>query len=585
MAPTGSGKTAVALQAIMAAFRRGKKAVYTSPVKALSNQKYAEFKAWFASRNLNAGVTLLTGDIKIRAPPGTVAELIICTSEILRNKLVKMAGTAAVVADPAVAAVGLVGQGSASTMSDNDLQNLGYMPELGELEAYTDVMYLLERGVAYHHGGMLPILREFVELCFQQRLVKLVFATETLAVGVNMPARTVVFTQLDKPNDTGKPGHRNLRPDEFWQMAGRAGRRGLDELGYVIYSPTLSVAGLKNMASATELREMLVGAMPAATSQLSVNRPFVLRHLARGYGPEVLNKTLLADQLRRQTELLQAEMAVAVVGGGGSDALLDAARKYAKLEARLHGTSADLIGLNPKQQKAAQAELRQLLELHGERLIAAKSSIATTERLTAEIEINQSLLFRQWQEALGWLGEYGFVDEAGLLTPRGRACAAFADGHPLIIGTIIADGWLAQLSPGEICAWLCLFLKESRGNDISQSELKPPEPSAALAEVLAETDGLAEILEVELERTLMLMMLDWTTHKDIKRIAVWVDSYMLGTFVKAVMRVASYIDVVKEVLLGLGAYETHNKLDNHMDLLLGGLVTNESLYLRLADGE
>lgn len=104
-------------------------------------------------------------------------------------------------------------------------------------------------------------------------------------------------------------------------------------------------------------------------------------------------------------------------------------------------------------------------------------------------------------------------------------------------------------------------------------------------QVLAETDGLAEILEVELERTLMLMMLDWTTHKDIKRIAVWVDSYMLGTFVKAVMRVASYIDVVKEVLLGLGAYETHNKLDNHMDLLLGGLVTNESLYLRLADGE
>ena len=83
----------------------------------------------------------------------------------------------------------------------------------------------------------------------------------------------------------------------------------------------------------------------------------------------------------------------------------------------------------------------------------------------------------------------------------------------------------------------------------------------------------------------MLMMLDWTTHKDIKRIAVWIDSYMLGTFVKAVMRVASYIDVVKEVLLGLGAYETHNKLDNHMDLLLGGLVTNESLYLRLADGE
>ena len=79
--------------------------------------------------------------------------------------------------------------------------------------------------------------------------MKLVFATETLAVGVNMPARTVVFSQLDKPNDGELPGHRPLRPDEFWQMAGRAGRRGMDDVGYVVYAPTLSVAGLKNLAT------------------------------------------------------------------------------------------------------------------------------------------------------------------------------------------------------------------------------------------------------------------------------------------------------------------------------------------------
>jgi hypothetical protein len=84
------------------------------------------------------------------------------------------------------------------------------------------------KGIAYHHAGMLPILREYVELCFQARLIKVVFATETLAVGVNMPARTVVFTQLDKPDNVAGQGHRWCRPDEFWQMAGRAGRRGMD---------------------------------------------------------------------------------------------------------------------------------------------------------------------------------------------------------------------------------------------------------------------------------------------------------------------------------------------------------------------
>ena len=90
-AHTSAGKTVVALHAIAKSLAAGQRVVYTSPIKALSNQKYAEFKEWFGSRGLNAGVTLLTGDIKIRAPPGTQCELIICTSEILRNKLVKQA--------------------------------------------------------------------------------------------------------------------------------------------------------------------------------------------------------------------------------------------------------------------------------------------------------------------------------------------------------------------------------------------------------------------------------------------------------------------------------------------------------------
>jgi len=81
--------------AILQAFARGKKAVYTSPIKALSNQKFAEFTEWFRGRGVQAGVSLLTGDVKIRAAPGTQNELLICTSEILRNKLVKASGDAA----------------------------------------------------------------------------------------------------------------------------------------------------------------------------------------------------------------------------------------------------------------------------------------------------------------------------------------------------------------------------------------------------------------------------------------------------------------------------------------------------------
>ena len=98
-------------------------------------------------------------------------------------------------------------------------------------------------------------------------------------------------------------------------------------------------------------------------------------------------------------------------------------------------------------------------------------------------------------------------------------------------------------------------------------------------------DELAAMLEVELDRHLGLLMLDWCTHKDLARIACWIEPALLGTFVKAVMRVVSYIEVLKEVVLGLGFYEVHNRMDAHHDALLGGLVTNESLYLALADDQ
>ncbi|HEY9614673.1 DEAD/DEAH box helicase, partial [Allocoleopsis sp.] len=89
----------------------------------------------------------------------------------------------------------------------------------------------LYRGIAAHHAGILPAWKGLVEELFQQGLIKVVFATETLAAGINMPARTTVISTLSKRTDRG---HRLLTASEFLQMAGRAGRRGMDAIGYVV---------------------------------------------------------------------------------------------------------------------------------------------------------------------------------------------------------------------------------------------------------------------------------------------------------------------------------------------------------------
>ena len=89
----------------------------------------------------------------------------------------------------------------------------------------------LYSGVAAHHAGLLPAWKGLVEKLFQQGLIKVVFATETLAAGINMPARTTIISSISKRSDEG---HRTLNANEFLQMSGRAGRRGMDEVGHVI---------------------------------------------------------------------------------------------------------------------------------------------------------------------------------------------------------------------------------------------------------------------------------------------------------------------------------------------------------------
>ena len=104
-----------------------------------------------------------------------------------------------------------------------------YIAENPHLYGNKHIEYLLQ-GVASHHAGLLPAWKNLVEKLFQQGLIKVVFATETLAAGINMPARSTVISATSKRTDSG---HRMLTASEFLQMSGRAGRRGMDEVGYV----------------------------------------------------------------------------------------------------------------------------------------------------------------------------------------------------------------------------------------------------------------------------------------------------------------------------------------------------------------
>lgn len=145
-------------------------------------------------------------------------------------------------------------------------------PEDRTLPQILRLRELLSRGVAVHHGGLLPIMKEIVEILFAKSLVKCLFATETFAMGLNLPTRTVVFSGFRKHD--GK-NFRDLLPGEYTQMAGRAGRRGLDKVGYVI----ITNSGRDEAPPAGALKKMILGDPTKLRSQFRLTYNMILNLL------------------------------------------------------------------------------------------------------------------------------------------------------------------------------------------------------------------------------------------------------------------------------------------------------------------
>ncbi|TFK94989.1 antiviral helicase [Polyporus arcularius HHB13444] len=129
---------------------------------------------------------------------------------------------------------------------------------------------LLSRGIGVHHGGLLPIVKEVVEILFARGLVKVLFATETFAMGVNMPAKCVVFSHIRKHDGRS---FRDLNPGEYTQMAGRAGRRGLDSTGTVI------IVANDECPEQTTLQNMILGTPTKLQSQFRLTYNMILNLL------------------------------------------------------------------------------------------------------------------------------------------------------------------------------------------------------------------------------------------------------------------------------------------------------------------
>lgn len=225
------------------------------------------------------------------------------------------------------------------------MSKLSNYREYLELPEYIEIVKLLEKGIAIHHAGIMPVLREMIELLFEKGYIKLLFATETFAVGINMPTKTVIFAGLTKFNGNTM---RLLYPHEYTQMAGRAGRRGIDTVGHVIHCNDLF-----EIPTSTDYKNMLIGPPQTLTSKFKISFNLALNILAcaRETGKDNIltqftNKSLLSSDITKELnqyikeknqlmELLQSKQVQLALCRTQKDILI----KYKDIESQLQLTS------------------------------------------------------------------------------------------------------------------------------------------------------------------------------------------------------------------------------------------------------
>jgi ATP-dependent RNA helicase HelY len=323
----------------------------------------------------------------------------------------------------------------------------------------------LLKGIGVHHAGMIPVLKELVEFLFEKGLLKVVFATETLALGINMPARSVVIESIVKFNGIK---HVKLTPGQFTQLTGRAGRRGLDTIGHAVVVD-------EGRFTLDEI------------SRLSSRR---LYPLVSAFNPNynmVANLATVQDQEYVETVLNNS---------------------YKQYQINLQNTGAaervneydHQIRVIEKGLKSAKPDSKEANRLRKKHQVVSKK----LRLLNKEVKSSKTRLTSKYNQSLGVLQDMSYLkrhDNAYELTDKGDILRQLYCENELTLIEILVKNLLDDLSPAEIAAVLSSFISVSRKSQEERlnRNLIPHEASTKLGEVLYEIQEIERNVKV-LER-------------------------------------------------------------------------------------
>ena len=459
--------------------------------------------------------------------------------------------------------------------------------ELEQLASVERLRQVLPRGIAVHHAGLLPALKEVVEILFGRGLMRLLYATETFAVGINMPARSVAFHSLRKFD--GRTFDYMLRR-AYYQMAGRAGRRGMDAKGTVVTLLDMNDFDPKrvphyNIEEAEELEsqfDLSYNSVLNLRSRYNSERE-IRRVLSSNFSQFLMEGQFTAK--RRELDDLEQKLAArpdkCARGRQWQD--LEQMLRLEQEVARLEDASARRLGRNRKRTHNQAEKLHALLRQHRCRRCAdfaacraqVKEWVVLVERrkeLQEAVKESPGVIhWKEFSKKAKLLERLGYVDREGL-TPRGKF-ASQINGYELLATELMFNGIFEPLDAAG-CAALgvaCAF--EARPRITFSGTLPHVLPAAEVKQVIRRLRKLEHELgtfsEINFEERAGSLAAHWITNGDFNALTT-LTSIAEGDIIQAMRRGVDFLRQVRGAAIGFSEFRA--KLAEAMDLLYKDVV-------------
>ena len=469
------------------------------------------------------------------------------------------------------------------------------------LPEYIQIVSLLEKGVGIHHAGIMPILREMVELLFAKGYVKLLFATETFAVGINMPTKTVLFTDLNKFDGSGM---RPFYSHEYTQMAGRAGRRGIDTVGHVIH-----LTNLFHNQDLVTLKTIMKGKPQTLVSKFKISYNLLLNLISIGetdytkYAKRSMIQNDIDNELNGYFQIiqkLQSELDQMSIVLDTSKTPIPVVEEYIELKkTRLNSVN--------KKRKDAERSMQKIqnqyysVEKDVETVTKYNSKRDEIIYINDQMDVVENTLLTNITKVIDMLQTMKFIEflhetNQYKLTIKGNIASHLREIHCLIFAEYIETGKLKQFLPKEIVGILSCFT-----NITVPEEKRASFPSSDSSEVKTCIIDLYNSYQKQSNNELTNNIntgTNYDMHFDIIQYSIrWCEcnndmeckrllhemflekEIFLGEFVKAILKINNIVSEMEKVAEFIGDMEFLSILKQIPLLTLKYVATNQSLYV------